>query len=70
MLDQNTNYGGKTHNSTSYVKFFTYPRDKFSTNFRGEGTLSCFIKTPNPSKMNGSFVKTFNNYNNYNNFNS
>ncbi len=63
MLKQNINYGDKTQNSSSYVKKF----DNFNTHgknttFRGQGTLSCFIKTLNPSKMNGSFVKTYNNY--------
>ena len=70
MLNQNINYGGKTHNSTSYIKIFSYSRDAYNSTFRGEGTLTCFIKTTNPSKMNGSFIKTFNNYNNCNNFNS
>jgi hypothetical protein len=69
-MKQNNNYGDKTENSTSYVKknnnFNTY--NNYTTTFRGQGTLSCFIKTVNPSKMNGSFVKTYNNY--YSNFNS
>ena len=64
MLKQNINYGDKTQNSSSYVKkidnFNTY--DKYNTSFRGQGTLSSFIKTLNPSKMKGSFVKTYNNY--------
>jgi hypothetical protein len=73
MTNQNINYGEKTANATSYIKQFnnlythnTY--DKYNTTFRGQGTLSSFIKTVNPSKINGSFVKTYNNY--YSNSNS
>jgi hypothetical protein len=64
MLKQNINYGDKTQNSTSYVKKFDnfHTHNKYNTTFRGQGTLSSFIKTLNPSKMNGSFVKTYNNY--------
>jgi hypothetical protein len=71
MLNQNTNYGEKTANATSYIKKFnnTYEvYNKYNTSFRGQGTLSSFIKTVNPSKINGSFVKTYNNY--YSNSNS
>jgi len=69
MLNQNINYGEKIANATSYIKKFdnkceTYNKyDKYNTTFRGQGTLSSFIKTINPSKMNGAFVKTYNNYN-------
>lgn len=72
MLKQNINYGEKTANATSYIKKFdnvcdTYSKhNKYNTTFRGQGTLSCFVKTINPSKMNGSFVKTYNNYYNSN----
>lgn len=74
MMNRNINYGEKTANATSYIKKFdnTYDiynkYDKYNTTFRGQGTLSCFVKTINPSKMNGSFVKTYNNY--YSNSNS
>ena len=69
MLNQNINYGGKTQNSTSNIKTFdiTY-KYTCNTTFRGEGSPFSFIKTINPSKNNGSFVKTFNNY--YNSYNS
>jgi hypothetical protein len=63
MIKQNINYGEKTQNSTSYVKKFNQCYNIYITNFRGEGTPDCFIKTFKPSKTNGSFVKTFNNYN-------
>jgi len=69
MLNQNTNYGERTQNSTSYVKKFDLPINAYniySTTFRGGGTKTCFIKTINPSKLNGSFVKTFNKRDNYN----
>jgi hypothetical protein len=68
MLKQNINYGGKTQNSTSYVKTFDLTSYTFNTNFRGQGTPFSFVKTINPSKLNGSFVKTYNSY--YNSFNS
>jgi hypothetical protein len=68
MLNQNINYGGKIHNSTSNVKTFDQTHYTFNTTFRGEGSPFSFIKTINPSKTNGSFVKTYNNY--YNNNNS
>jgi hypothetical protein len=63
MIKQNLNYGEKTQNSSSYVKKINQCYDTQNTNFRGEGSPNCFIKTYKPSKMNGSFVKTFNNYN-------
>jgi len=69
MLNQNTNYGERTKNSTSYVKTFNLPINNnniYQTTFRGDGTKTSFIKTINPSKFNGSFVKTFNKRNNYN----
>jgi hypothetical protein len=69
MLNQNTNYGERTKNSTSYIKSFNLPINAYnthSTTFRGDGTKTCFIKTINPSKLNGSFVKTFNKRENYN----
>jgi hypothetical protein len=69
MLNQNINYGEKIANDTSYIKKFNNTYDvynKYNTTFRGQGTLSSFIKTINPSKMNGSFVKTYNNYYNSN----
>jgi uncharacterized protein YhfF len=68
MMNQNINYGEKTANATSYIKKFENTYDiynkynKYNTTFRGQGTLSCFVKTINPSKYNGIFVKTFNNY--------
>jgi uncharacterized protein YhfF len=65
MLNKNVNYGEKTPTATSYIKKInnTYNVcNKYNTTFRGQGTLSCFIKTINPSKFNGSFVKTYNNY--------
>ena len=68
MLNQNKNYGGKTENSTSYVKTFDLTSYTFNTSFRGQGSSFSFIKTINPSKINGSFVKTYNNY--YNSYNS
>jgi len=68
MMKQNNNYGDKRENSTSYVKKINNTYDNYVTTFRGQGTLSSFIKTLNPSKMNGSFVKTYNNY--YSNSNS
>lgn len=68
MLNQNKNYGGKTENSTSYVKTFDLTPYTFNTTFRGQGSSFSFIKTINPSKINGSFVKTYNNY--YNSYNS
>lgn len=63
MIKHNINYGEKNQNSTSYVKKIYQCYDHLNFNFRGEGTPNSFIKTYNPSKMNGSFVKTFNNYN-------
>ena len=64
MIKQNNiNYGEKIKNSTSYVKNFNQYYNIYNTNFRGDGSLTCFIKTFKPSKTNGSFVKTFNNYN-------
>jgi hypothetical protein len=68
MLKQNNNYGGKTQNSTSNIKTFEMTSYTFNTTFRGQGSPFCFIKTINPSKINGSFVKTYNNY--YNSYNS
>jgi hypothetical protein len=71
MLNQNINYGEKTATATSFIKKFDnkcHAYNKFNTTFRGQGTLSCFIKTIHPSKMNGSFIKTYNNY--YSNSNS
>jgi len=67
MLNQNINYGGKIQNSTSNTKFFDQPY-KYTLNktFRGQGSPFSFIKTINPSKMNGSFVKTYNNIYNSN----
>jgi len=59
---QTTNYGEKTQNPSSRTKKFNPTRYTYNTNFRGEGTNSSFIKSVNPSKFNGSFVKTFNNY--------
>jgi len=62
--NKDVNYGEKIANSTSYVKQFnltTYTM--YNTTFRGEGSPFSFIKTINPSKYNGKFVKTFNNYN-------
>jgi len=68
MLNQNINYGGKTQNSTSNTKLFELTSYTFNTTFRGQGSPFSFIKTINPSKNNGPFVKTFNNY--YNSYNS
>ena len=63
---QNVNYGDKTQNKTSYIKKFNLTTYTYNTNFRGEGMNSSFIKTIHPSKLNGSFVKTFNNFDNNN----
>jgi hypothetical protein len=64
--NQNVNYGEKTQSPTSYIKQFNTSTNIYNTTFRGEGSPQSFIKTINPSKYNGIFVKTFNNYNNNN----
>jgi hypothetical protein len=68
IKNQNTNYGEKTQNKTSYVKKVSLPNYTYNTSFRGEGSRTSFVKTINPTKLGGSFVKTFNNY--YDNTNS
>jgi hypothetical protein len=65
--NQNVNYGEKTQSPTSYIKQFNTITNINNTTFRGEGSPQSFIKTINPSKYNGIFVKTFNNYNYRNN---
>lgn len=59
-IGQNFNYGAKIATSTAYVKNFVGKNDKIS--FRGQGTLTSFIKTIIPSNYNGSYTKSF--YNN------
>jgi hypothetical protein len=59
---QNANYGAKIQNKTCYVKNFNPVIYTYNTNFRGQGSPESYIKTINPSKLNGSYVKTFNNF--------
>jgi len=58
-LGQKLNYGAKIPTSTAYVKNFVEQTDKIS--FRGQGTLTSFIKTTIQSNYSGSYVKNFNN---------
>jgi hypothetical protein len=65
--NENVNYGEKTQSPTSYIKQFNTTTNIYNTTFRGQGSPQSFIKAINPSKYNGSFVKTFNNHNYRNN---
>jgi hypothetical protein len=57
LFKKNTN-GAKIANQTSYIKNF---QGTNKTSFKGQGTLTSFIRSEIPSNFNGSYVKIFNN---------
>ena len=58
MLKQNNiNYAGKVPNETSDIKNFEGTN---KTSFRGQGTLTSFVKSQIQSNFSGSYVKVFN----------
>jgi hypothetical protein len=58
MLKQNNiNYAGKVPNETSDIKNF---QGTNQTSFRGQGTLTSFVKSQIQSNFSGSYVKVFN----------
>lgn len=61
MSKPNVNYGDKTPNVTSYVKKIN-TAISYSNSNKKEPTTSAYVKTIFPTKSNGSFIKTFNNY--------
>lgn len=61
MSNPNVNYGDKIPNATSYVKQINNAISYRNIN-KKEPTTTAYVKTILPSKSNGSFVKTFNNY--------
>jgi hypothetical protein len=48
----------KIQNQTSYIKNF---QGTNKTSFKGQGTLTSYIRSEIPSNFNGSFVKVFTN---------
>lgn len=61
MITTISNYGVKIENPTSYVKNLKNTLTNNNNN-KKEQDLTSFVKSIAPSKNNGSFIKTFNNY--------
>ena len=59
-----SNYVVKIENPTSYIKNFknTLINNNNNNTNKKEQDLTGYVKSILPSKNNGSFVKTFNNY--------